>query len=51
MKKITGMIMGVWFSIILSLGLTFFLQSEQATHGDVSKTSHVIVPYSHGDTW
>lgn len=51
MKKITGMIMGICFSIILSLGLTIFSQSEQATHSEVFKTSHVIVPYSHGDTW
>ncbi|PGZ17578.1 Phr family secreted Rap phosphatase inhibitor [Bacillus cereus] len=51
MKKFTGIIMGLSLSAILSLGLTFPSQSEQATHGDLSKTSPVIVQYSHADTW
>ncbi|MED1107709.1 Phr family secreted Rap phosphatase inhibitor [Bacillus paramycoides] len=48
MKKFTGIIMGLSLSAILSLGLTFPSQSEQATHGE---TSPIIVQYSHADTW
>lgn len=42
MKKLTGIIMGLSLSVILSFGLTLPSQSEQATQ---------IVQYSHADTW
>ncbi|MGG2092189.1 Phr family secreted Rap phosphatase inhibitor [Bacillus sp. S13(2024)] len=42
MKRLTGIIMGLSLFAILSFGLTFPSQSEQATQ---------IIQYSHADTW
>ncbi|MDA1887415.1 MULTISPECIES: Phr family secreted Rap phosphatase inhibitor [Bacillus cereus group] len=48
MKKLTGILMGLSLSAILSFGFTFSAQSENVKD---SKSNTPVIQYSHADTW